>query len=52
MRIRLGATCLVVLTAMMLLGLGAGNAGAWEPTKPVEFIAPAGVGGGADVMSR
>jgi putative tricarboxylic transport membrane protein len=25
---------------------------AWEPTKPVEFIIPAGTGGGADQMSR
>ena len=25
---------------------------AWEPTKPVEFIIPAGTGGGADVMAR
>ena len=25
---------------------------AWEPTKPVEFIIPAGPGGGADQMAR
>jgi putative tricarboxylic transport membrane protein len=25
---------------------------AWEPTKPVEFIIPAGTGGGADLMAR
>lgn len=25
---------------------------AWEPTKPVEFIIPAGTGGGADQMAR
>jgi len=24
----------------------------WEPTKPVEFIVPAGTGGGADQMAR
>ena len=24
----------------------------WEPTKPVEFIIPAGTGGGADQMAR
>lgn len=28
------------------------TAGAWEPTRPVEFIVPAGTGGGADVMAR
>jgi tripartite-type tricarboxylate transporter receptor subunit TctC len=26
--------------------------GAWEPTRPVEFIVPAGTGGGADQMAR
>ena len=25
---------------------------AWEPNKPVEFVAPAGTGGGADQMAR
>ena len=28
------------------------SAAAWEPTKPVEFIVPAGTGGGADQMAR
>ena len=28
------------------------QAQAWEPTKPVEFIVPAGTGGGADQMAR
>jgi putative tricarboxylic transport membrane protein len=35
-----------------LLGAAPGRAGAWEPTKPVEFVVPAGAGGGADVMAR
>jgi hypothetical protein len=26
--------------------------GAWEPSKPVEFVVPAGTGGGADQMAR
>jgi putative tricarboxylic transport membrane protein len=30
----------------------AAPAAAWEPTKPVEFIIPAGTGGGADQMAR
>ena len=30
----------------------ASHALAWEPTKPVEFIVPAGTGGGADQMAR
>lgn len=36
----------------MLLGLAPGAAAAWEPSKPVEFVVPAGTGGGADVMAR
>jgi putative tricarboxylic transport membrane protein len=27
-------------------------AAAWQPTRPVEFIVPAGTGGGADLMAR
>lgn len=29
-----------------------GIARAWEPTKPIEFVVPAGTGGGADQMAR
>ncbi len=25
---------------------------AWEPNRPIEFIVPAGTGGGADIMAR
>lgn len=32
--------------------VAASHAWAWEPTKPVEFIVPAGTGGGADQMAR
>ncbi|MFY9513244.1 MAG: tripartite tricarboxylate transporter substrate-binding protein [Rubrivivax sp.] len=32
--------------------LAAGVAAAWEPSKPVEFVVPAGTGGGADQMAR
>jgi putative tricarboxylic transport membrane protein len=28
------------------------TAKAWEPTKPIEFVIPAGTGGGADQMAR
>ncbi|MEA2964225.1 MAG: putative tricarboxylic transport rane protein [Alphaproteobacteria bacterium] len=37
------------------VALGAGNiaaSAAWEPVRPVEFIVPAGTGGGADQMAR
>ncbi len=37
---------------VMLAGLSPIAAQAWEPTKTVEFIIPAGTGGGADQMAR
>ena len=33
-------------------GDGRAPALAWEPTKPIEFVIPAGTGGGADQMAR
>jgi tripartite-type tricarboxylate transporter receptor subunit TctC len=42
----------VAVAGLVLLGGPAGPAVAWEPTKPVEFIVPAGTGGGADQMAR
>jgi putative tricarboxylic transport membrane protein len=38
-------------TALCATTLG-GAAQAWEPAKPVEFVVPAGTGGGADQMAR
>lgn len=38
--------------AGVLLGAAPQPAGAWEPTRPIEFVVPAGTGGGADVMAR
>jgi len=38
--------------SLVLISFSMGTAGAWEPTRPVEFIVPAGTGGGADVMAR
>jgi putative tricarboxylic transport membrane protein len=34
------------------LAMSALPAQAWEPSKPIEFIIPAGTGGGADIMAR
>ncbi|WP_300660617.1 tripartite tricarboxylate transporter substrate-binding protein [Hydrogenophaga sp.] len=34
------------------LATAAPASAAWEPTKPVEFVVPAGTGGGADQMAR
>ncbi|HET7341016.1 MAG TPA: tripartite tricarboxylate transporter substrate binding protein [Methylomirabilota bacterium] len=36
----------------ILLLASAAPALAWEPTKPIEFVVPAGTGGGADQMAR
>jgi tripartite-type tricarboxylate transporter receptor subunit TctC len=38
--------------ALAALGLSGNAAHAWEPNKPVEFVIPAGTGGGADQMAR
>jgi putative tricarboxylic transport membrane protein len=41
--------------AAMAISLSTWNAparAAWEPNRPVEFIVPAGTGGGADLMAR
>ncbi|MFZ4438985.1 MAG: tripartite tricarboxylate transporter substrate binding protein [Syntrophales bacterium] len=43
---------LIFLFPVVLISLYTGTANAWEPTKPIEFIIPAGAGGGADVMAR
>jgi putative tricarboxylic transport membrane protein len=40
------------LSALALALAVSAPAMAWEPTKPVEFIVPAGTGGGADQMAR
>ena len=42
----------IIAMAAAVVGLGASAAGAWEPTKSVEFVVPAGTGGGADQMAR
>ncbi len=43
---------LLALALASLLLTAAPPATAWEPTKPIEFIVPAGTGGGADQMAR
>jgi len=39
-----------IAAALALAGMA--PAWAWEPSKPVEFVVPAGTGGGADQMAR
>src|SRR4051812_18159619 len=38
--------------AMAFTAIAPAAHAAWEPTKPVEFVVPAGTGGGADQMAR
>src|SRR3954471_11573379 len=40
------------LGSALVLATTAPSLAAWEPTRPVEFIVPAGTGGGADQMAR
>src|SRR5258705_8532804 len=54
-RITLAATGALGVLALVIAGCGKEQdkaKGAWEPTKTVEFIVPAGTGGGADQMAR
>ena len=48
------AACVGTLAAAAALLASPPPAGAqgWEPTKPIQFIIPAGTGGGADQMAR
>jgi len=42
----------IAVGALSAAAIMAASAAAWEPTKPVTFIIPAGTGGGADQMAR
>jgi tripartite-type tricarboxylate transporter receptor subunit TctC len=42
----------VVVCSLVMLFIAIGTADAWQPNKPVEFVVPAGSGGGADQMAR
>ena len=41
----------LIAASLALAFVGRAQA-AWEPTKPIEFVIPAGTGGGADQMAR
>jgi len=45
-------TVLAGALATGLVAVASPALAAWEPTKPVEFVVPAGTGGGADQMAR
>src|SRR4029078_10688186 len=40
------------IVALCAVGISVPATAAWEPVRPVEFIVPAGTGGGADQMAR
>jgi len=42
----------LVLASVLVAGAPGAAQAAWEPTKPIEFVIPAGTGGGADQMAR
>jgi putative tricarboxylic transport membrane protein len=46
------AACAGALLAAAVLAPPTASAQGWEPTKPIQFIIPAGTGGGADQMAR
>ena len=46
-----GLTGLLIAVSLSLAFVSGAQA-AWEPTKPIEFVIPAGTGGGADQMAR
>ena len=48
----LGRWCAAAMIAIAIAPFSAVSALAWEPTRTVEFIVPAGTGGGADQMAR
>ncbi|MCX7891118.1 MAG: tripartite tricarboxylate transporter substrate binding protein [Burkholderiales bacterium] len=52
MRIRQSIACAIAALAAALAPAAHAQLGGWEPTKTVEFIVPAGTGGGADQMAR
>jgi tripartite-type tricarboxylate transporter receptor subunit TctC len=47
-----GLRFLISVLAIISLFVGQPLAIAWEPTKSIEFVIPAGTGGGADQMAR
>jgi len=42
----------LILASVLIAGAPGVAQAAWEPTKPIEFVIPAGTGGGADQMAR
>ena len=52
MKLIRGRHSVISAVVTLLFFVGQPMAIAWEPTKPIEFVIPAGTGGGADQMAR
>jgi putative tricarboxylic transport membrane protein len=52
MKLISGLSTVASAAFIIQLLIGQSIAIAWEPTKPIEFVIPAGTGGGADQMAR
>ena len=50
-RRQLSSVAAIIAVAVLVI-VAAPAYAAWEPTKPVEFIVPAGAGGASDQMAR
>jgi putative tricarboxylic transport membrane protein len=50
--LRAAAAASAAVVALVGTAPGLAQAQAWEPSKPIEFVVPAGTGGGADQMAR
>jgi putative tricarboxylic transport membrane protein len=48
----LAAATAAAVAGLLAAAPAAVHAQGWEPTKPIEFVVPAGTGGGADQMAR
>ncbi len=48
----LAAAAFVAVAGLLAASPSAVRAQGWEPSKPIEFVVPAGTGGGADQMAR
>jgi putative tricarboxylic transport membrane protein len=46
------ASAFVAAAGLLATAATPAHAQGWEPTKPIEFVVPAGTGGGADQMAR
>ena len=47
-----GVLLVFACSLVLVTSTGTAKAASWEPKMPVEFVVPAGAGGGADVMAR